>query len=176
LQSSSNSAIIEEKDWGIEIMVLPSQIITMSKEEWLQTEIAQGIIRLRKKEIPRNIAFYTSAGDFQQVEELKKEEADIEEYQYLLYCKLAEQLRVDLESANNGDPKAQYMVAKWSFGLIGDYFTNGREAYYYMDLCVKNPQNYIKWASVYLDFFRHDFELTDDDIREITGEVQSIVD
>ena len=154
-------------------MVLPSEIITMSKEEWLQTEVAQGTILLRKKEIPRDIAYYTSAGDFQQVEELKKEEADIEDYQYSQYCKLADDLRFYIESANNGDPKAQYMVAKWFFGLLNSYFTNGREAYFYMDLLDKNPQRCIDWASVHLDFYRKEFHLTDEDIKAIVGDESS---
>ena len=134
-------------------MVLPSEIVIMSREEFLNNAMAQELVEYEKRSISRSIDYRLSDGDYSRAVDLKRKLSTVEDDVYKEYCESAKSLIEYLEKANAGDPRYQFIVAKCF--MRKDFFFNPQESWNYM--CLASKQQF-SCAEIYLDLMRHEFE------------------
>ena len=134
-------------------MVLSSEIEIMSREDFFATDMAKEIVEYEKRTISRSIEYRLSDGDYTRAAELRKKMSIVEDDVYNEYCDAAKSLMEDLEKANAGDSRYQFIVSKCF--MRKDFFFNPQEAWNYMCLALKQQ---FSGAELYLDLMRHEFE------------------
>ena len=134
-------------------MVLPSEIIIMSREEFFDTEMAKDIVASEKKSLSQSINYRVSNCDYIYAVELRKKLSTVEDDVYKKYCDNAKSLIEGLEKANAGDSRSQFNVGRCFMQKY--FFFNPQEAWYYVNLA---KSQYLPGAKEYLESMREEFE------------------